>query len=175
MAALGALIGVGSAYVIFTHTDIIKTITGGMFIPFYPDAFFASVDWTHPIELILVHESLHFNATDGIYGRRLEEGVTEAAARLLVVRFGMLDADALKRLDAYPEERKAVERVLTGIMERTSRDHEYALEMLLAGYLSGQQAELNTVFGAGTWQEVLKLSHSRGTWQAHRVAKILGD
>ena len=34
LAALGALIGVGSAYVIFTHTDIIKTITGGMFILF---------------------------------------------------------------------------------------------------------------------------------------------
>jgi hypothetical protein len=42
--------------------------TSGVFIPYYPDAFFASVDWPVPMEMLLLHESLHFNAITEPFG-----------------------------------------------------------------------------------------------------------
>ncbi|HEV8335686.1 MAG TPA: hypothetical protein VGR67_04640 [Candidatus Polarisedimenticolia bacterium] len=93
-----------------------QMITYGMFIPYYPDAFFATIDWPIPMELLLVHESLHFNAADS-FGHAMAEGITETAARYLVRKYDLLTSSAVGRSKAYPTERKAVEFVIERIME----------------------------------------------------------
>jgi hypothetical protein len=148
--------------------------TSGMFIPFYPDAFFATVDWPVPLELILVHESLHFNATGMPFGGPLSEGITETAARYLVRDYELVAEGKVNRVDAYPLERKGVEFVLEEIVGRTTRSHDEALELLLEAYLTGRQDEMRTVFGSEPWERVIGLSHTRGDWQIHKIAKALG-
>lgn len=72
--------------------------TSGMFIPYYPDAFFAAVDWPVPMEMLLVHESLHFNAITDPFGARMAEGLTETATRHLVVKYGLLTEGDVRRI-----------------------------------------------------------------------------
>ena len=148
-------------------------LTSGMFIPFYPDAFFATVDWPVPMELILVHESLHFNASGRSFGPPLTEGITETATRYLALKYELVSPGKLNKTQAYPLERKGVEFVLEEIMERTRRSHDDALELLLKTYLTGRQDEMNAVFGPEAWAKVLKLSQTDGDWQTHRIAKVL--
>lgn len=149
-------------------------VTSGMFIPFYPGAFFATIDWPAPIELVLVHESLHFNATREAYGRPLLEGLTEAGAENIVLRKGLLTPGKVNRAGVYAQERKGVEFVVQEIMKRTNRSHEESLELLLESYLTGQQDKPVEVFGKDTWDKVVGLSMNDGDWQTHRLAEALG-
>jgi hypothetical protein len=148
-------------------------ITSGMFIPFYPDAIFVSVDWPVPMELVLVHEILHFNKTKDVFGMPLEEGLVETAARYLVVRYDLVTAYASRRVDTYPVERKGVDLVLEEIAKRTGTSRDEALELFLGAFLTGNQDAMNEVFGAETWERVIKLSQTRGGWQTHRIKKAL--
>lgn len=149
--------------------------TGGMFIPFYPDAFFATIDWPMPLELVLVHESLHFNAAEGPFGSSLVEGTTDTSARYLARKFELMSAGDLRRAESYPLERKGVETILEKMMERTGRSREQALEVLLETYLTGRQEEMTRIFGERAWNFVLRLSSAqRGAWQVGKIEKALG-
>lgn len=148
-------------------------ITNGMFIPFYPDAFFASVDWVAPMNLVLVHESLHYNKTGPDYGSPMLEGITELAARELVLKYGLLSAHEIAKGGAYPSEVKGVETVLGAMVSRSGGTRESALETLLAAYLTGKQAEMIRIFGKDPWTEVMKLGESDEGWQSHRISKAL--
>jgi hypothetical protein len=148
-------------------------ITSGMFIPFYPDAFFATVDWPAPIKLVLVHETLHYNKTGPEYGRPMTEGITEAGARALVLKYGLLSAHEVTKGGAYPSELKGIELVLEETMKRTGGSRDDALDLFLGAYLTGNQDPMCKVFGVGTWAEVIKLGWSDDGWQTHRIAKVL--
>jgi len=150
-------------------------ITSGMFIPFYPDAIFVSVDWPVPMELVFVHEILHFNKTREVFGRRLEEGLAETGARYLVLRYELLTDRALRRVDTYPVERKGVEMVLEEIMKRAGKSRDEALELFLGAFLTGNQDGMNEVFGAEAWERVIKVSQTPGGWQAHRIKEALSE
>ena len=151
-----------------------ENLTSGMFIPFYPDAFFISVDWPVPLELVLMHESLHFNATDSPYGRSMAEGITETGARYLVLKHELLSPYAVRQEEAtYPLERKAVELVLEEMMKRKSMSRDEAVELFLGSYLTGNQDGMIEIFGAETWKGVVALSHTRGTWRANRIKDLL--
>ena len=148
-------------------------MTSGVFIPFYPDAFFATVDWPAPLELVLVHESLHFNATEEPFGARLAEGITEEGARHIVRKYDLVSAMALLTKDIYPQERKGVEFLLDRMKERANLEHDLALETLLEAYVTGRQDAMTKIFGAETWQRVLKLSDREEDWQTHKIEKAL--
>lgn len=121
-----------------------------------------------------MHESLHFNAVGKPFGSRLEEGVTETAARHLVLEYELLDAGKVNRAGAYLDEMKGVEFVLEGIVERTARSRDEALDVLLEAYLTGRQDEMEKIFGAEAWERVLKLSGTRDGWQTHKIEKAPG-
>jgi hypothetical protein len=148
-------------------------ITMGMFIPFYPDAFFASVDWVAPMNLVLVHESLHYNKTGPDYGSPMLEGITESAARELVLKYGLLSAHEIAKSGAYPAEVKGVETVLGMMVSRSGGTREAALETLLEAYLTGNQENMIRIFGKGPWIEVMKLGESLEGWQSHKISKAL--
>ena len=148
-------------------------VTGGMFIPFYPDAFFATVDWTFPIETLLVHESLHFNAEERPFGAALVEGVTDVASRHLVRKYDLVSAGDVRRVDSYPTERKGVEFVLDRLMEKSGRSRDEAVDMLLGAYLTGDQNGLTSFFGAEAWGQVLRISHYPRSWRPGNIDKAL--
>jgi len=151
-----------------------ENLTSGMFIPFYPEVFFASIDWPVPIETILVHESLHFNKTGRRYGRPLSEGITEVGTRYLLLKYGLLTAPAINRVPAYESERKGVDLVLDEIMKRTGGSREDATDLFLEAYLTGHQDVMNKLLGNETWESVLRLSQSERDWQTHKIKKALG-
>jgi hypothetical protein len=150
-------------------------VTGGMYVPFYPETFFATVDWTMPIGAVLVHESIHFNKTGLPYGSSLTEAITESAARDLVVRYGLQTTAEIQRVPAYLEERKGVEYLLDEMTRRAMLTRQAALEMFLEAYLTGNQEKMAAIFGADAWSRVLELGGSDRTWQTHRIAKALGS
>jgi hypothetical protein len=125
------------------------------------------------MELVLVHESLHFNETGAPFGQPLKEAITETGARYLVLQYELLTQNALRRAEAYERERKGVELILEEIMSRTKRSREEATELFLEAYLTGRQDEMNKVFGAEIWKRVIELSRSQGAWQTHRIKKAL--
>lgn len=149
-------------------------LTAGMFIPFYPDSIFVSVDWPIPIELVLTHEILHYNKTGDVFGLPLEEGLADIGARYLVVKYDLLTAYSLRRVDTYPIERKGIDLVLDEMGKRTGKSHDEAVDMFLGALLTGNQDRMEEIFGAETWQRVIKLSNSRGDWQTHRIKAALG-
>jgi hypothetical protein len=150
-------------------------LTAGMFIPYYPDSIFVSVDWPIPVELVLAHEILHYNETKDVFGLSLEEGLADIGGRYFVVKYGILTAFSLKRVDTYPTERKGVELVLDAITKRTGKSRDEAVDQLLGAMLTGNQDQMKEVFGAEAWQRVTKLSYTRGDWQAHRIKAALGE
>jgi len=147
--------------------------TSGMYIPYFPEAFFVSVDWPVPMELLLVHEALHFNKVAAPYGHDMAEGITETGARYLVLKYELLLPREVRRAEAYPRECKAVELVLEEVMNRTTKTRDEALELFLESYVTGRQDRMNEVFGAEAWKRVVSLSQSRGGWQTHRIKQAL--
>ena len=150
-------------------------LTAGMFIPFYPEAIFVSVDWPIPIELVLAHEILHYNKTGDAFGLPLEEGLADTGARFLVVKYELLTAYSLRRVDTYPIERKGIDLVLDEITRRTGKSHDDAIDLFLGALLTGNQDRMNEIFGVETWERVIKLSNTRGDWQTHRIKAALGQ
>jgi hypothetical protein len=150
-------------------------ITSGMFIPFYPDAFFASVDWPAPMVLVLVHESIHFNKRGPWIGAALTEGVTETAARKITLRHGLLKKGDILRDRAYPDERKGVECILKQVMSRSGCTREMALERLLKAYLTGDQSGMDEALGAAAWGRIVRLSKTPGDFQTHRILAALEE
>jgi len=148
-------------------------MTGGMFIPFYPDAFFAAVDWPIPMETVLVHESLHYNSTGRRFGPPLAEGITETGTRYLILKYGLLSERDVSRRPIYESERKGVDLLLDEIVKRTEAGRDEATEQFLAAYLTGDQERMNKVFGVETWERVIKLSQSQDDWQSHKIKKVL--
>ena len=148
-------------------------MTAGVFIPFYPDSFFATIDWPIPIELVLVHESLHYNAADRTFGAAMIEGVTDVGARHLARKYELMSPGEIRSVDTYPLEREGVEQILEKITERTGQSREEALDLLLAAYLTGSQDEMAKIFGKEAWGRVLRLSGSTGSWHASKIRKAL--
>ena len=124
----------------------------GLNIPFYPDSIFVSVDWPVPIELVLVHEILHYNKTGDVFGLPLEEGLADIGARYLVVKYDLLTAYSLRRVDTYPVERKGIDFVLDEITRRTGKSHDESVDMFLGALLTGNQDRMQEIFGAATWK-----------------------
>ncbi len=149
------------------------SLTSGMFIPYYPDAFFAAVDWPVPMELLLVHESLHFNAAGRPFGGPLSEGIAETATRYLILKYELLTPRDVRREEVYPLERKGVELILEGIMKRTARSRDEATELFLEAYLTGRQDGMTGIFGVEPWERVIRLSRSMEDWQTHKIKKAL--
>lgn len=134
--------------------------TSGLFIPFYPEVFFATIDPNTPTEWVLLHESIHYNKTGRRLSRQLTEGITETLTRELGERHDLVTPKALRKHRVYPKERKLVGVILDAIMERTNCDRVEALNMLAAAYLTGNQAEMHAIFGVEPWEHVLGLSWS---------------
>lgn len=149
--------------------------TSGMYIPFFPDAFFVSVDWPVPMELLLVHEALHFNKVASYYGHEMSEGITETGAMHLVLKYDLLPMSAVRRAQVYPRERKVVELVLEEMMKRSAKSHDEALELFLEAYVTGSQDRMSEILGAEAWKRVVKVSRSRGGWQTHHVKAALQE
>ena len=152
-----------------------RVLTGGMFMRFYPDVFFATIDWPSPLPIVLVHESLHFNKRGTPWGVTLSEAITETATRDLVVRLGLQTEAELRRHPAYTQERKGVDYVLDEMARRSGASRPEALERFLGAYLSGNQEPMAAIFGADAWSRVLALGTSKQTWQSHHIARTLAS
>lgn len=152
-----------------------RIFTGGMFMRFYPELFFAAIDWPSPLPIVLVHESLHFNKRGTPWGVALSEAITETATRDLVVRLGLQTEAEVRRHPAYTQERKGVDFVLDEIMRRSGASRPEALERFLEAYLSGNQEPMAAIFGAEAWSRVLALGASKQTWQTHHIARALAS
>lgn len=149
------------------------SLTSGMFIRFYPDAFFASVDWPVPMRIVLVHESLHFNKLGTPYGRPLTEGITESATRQLVLDYELLSKRHVRKSKAYPVERRRVDFIIDEMMKRAELDERECLELLLEAYVTGNQDKMNAVFGAEAWARVVNLSHTSDNWSTRQIRASL--
>lgn len=149
------------------------TLTGGMFMRFYPDRFFANLDGSTPLAIVLVHESLHFNKRGTPWGVALSEAITETATRDLVVRLGLQTEADMRRNQAYTQERKGVDYLLEEMVRRSVANRPKAVELLLEAYLSGNQEPMEAIFGAEAWKRVVALGESKQTWQTHRIARAL--
>jgi hypothetical protein len=140
----------------------------GVFIPFYPEVFFSTVDPSAPLELVILHENIHYNKRGRSLGRPLNEGITETAARHIVILHELLPSRVLRDLEVYPRERKLVETIVREIMAETGSDHDAALDLLLAAYLTGDQSEMERIFGEDSWTRVIELSRSERKWHKLR-------
>ena len=130
----------------------------GVFIPFYPDVFFSTVDPFAPLELILVHESLHYNADNGSYGTPLLEGITDVGARHLIAKYGLLTRTTLRGTKTYVRERTLVELICARLAEETGSTEGEALETVLEAYITGDDGRLAQALGQQTWDAVVELS-----------------
>ncbi len=110
-----------------------------------------------------------------MFGLLLEEGLADIGARYLVVKYDLLTAYSLRRVDTYPIERRGIDLVLDEMGKRTGKSHDEAVDMFLGALLTGHQDRMEEIFGAETWQRVIKLSNSRGDWQTHRIKAALGE
>jgi hypothetical protein len=146
--------------------------TLGAYMPFYPDVLFSTVDPSQPLELILVHENLHYNATNGAYGPPLFEGLTDSAARRLVATYGLLGGAELRGKQTYPRERDMIDVLCRRLAEVSGKTEERALEMLLQAYLTNDDSALVEVFGAHAWGEIVELSWTP-KWRKSDILKIL--
>jgi hypothetical protein len=126
------------------------------------------------MEMLLLHESLHFNAITEPFGPRMAEGITETATRHLVVKHGLLTERQVRRVQVYPLERRSVELVLEEVMKRRTIGRDEAVDLFLEAYVTGRQDRMEGIFGAGVWRRILELGGSRGTWQTHRIQEVLG-
>lgn len=146
---------------------------GGMFIPFYPDVFFSTVDPAAPLGQVLVHESLHLNhGQKRRLGRTLAEGITESGARLLTERWGLLSGAQLLQTGAYEWECAAVDVLANEIARRTDSSHDTGVELLLEAYVTGDHKKVHAIFGAETWERVIELS-SAEPWPKRKVLQLL--
>ena len=151
------------------------TLTGGMFMRFYPENFFANLEGPSPLAIVLVHESLHFNKRGTPWGVALSEAITETATRDLVVQLGLQTEADMRRNQAYTEERKGMDYLLEEMVRRSIPSRSVAVELLLAAYLSGNQETMEAIFGADAWNRVVALGESKQTWQTHRIARALSS
>jgi len=149
----------------------------GMFIPFYPEVFFTTVQPSTPLGLVIVHESLHFNSRDRRFGHRLSEGITDVGARHIASEHGEVDERELRAFESYPTERDLVETILRGIVERTGRSREDAVDALLGTYITGSHVTMHEIFGAEAWQRIVELSRNHETWHQFErgVQEALGE
>ena len=147
----------------------------GAFMPFYPDVLFSTIDPTQPLEYILVHENLHYNAKNAAYGPRLLEGLTDAAARELVSAYALLGAAELRRLHrlkTYVYERDMIDVLCSRIAAKTGKSGEQALEVLLEAYLTNDDSALIEAFGERAWSEIVELSWTP-YWRKRDILEIL--
>lgn len=132
----------------------------GMYLRYYPDVFFATLDAPALMRHTLIHESFHFNKTGPGLGRTLAEGIAEAAATQLALEWGMVRKRALREANQYPNELGIVEYIIGRMKERTGMAREHALETLLHAHLTGDSTEMESVFGAAAWSEVVRASQN---------------
>ena len=144
----------------------------GVFIPCYPDVFFSTVDPFAPLELILVHESLHYNADNGRYGTPLLEGITDVGARHLVVKYDLLSRTKLRNTKTSVRDRTLVELICSRLAEINGITEEKALETMVEAYLTGDDSRLAQAFGEQTWDAVVELSWTR-KWRKSDLMKLL--
>ena len=150
--------------------------TLGAYMPFYPDVFFSTVDPSQPLELILVHENLHYNATNnGAYGSAWVEGLTDTAARRIVAKYGLLGAAELRSKQTYVQERGLIDVLCRRVSEVAGTTEERALELLLAAYLTNDDGPLVAAFGERAWGELVELSRTP-KWRKSDILEVLdGD
>jgi hypothetical protein len=77
----------------------------GLFIPYYPEVFFATVNPDVPTHMILVHETIHFNMKGPWIGQPLTEGITDAIARRLSLQHGLVTEHKANKWATYGAER----------------------------------------------------------------------
>jgi len=134
------------------------SITLGLFLPFYPDVFFATVNPTVPTHMVLIHETIHFNQHGVWLGHPLNEGIADSIARKLAEENRMVTAGQLKRWAAYETERRVVDYLIDRIVERTDHDRDAALDILVGTSVTGDQSKVIEVLGAEAWEQVLLIS-----------------
>lgn len=143
--------------------------TSGMFIPFYPEVFFATVNPNLPLDLIFMHETVHFNQEGVWMGRALVEGITETVARDLATKNGLVTGKQSRNYATYARERKLVDFIIDKIVERTEGDRESALDILLEAYVTGDHSRIKNVLGEEAWDRVLNTSRTARAW--HMVTR----
>ena len=148
----------------------------GMFIPFYPDVFFTTVQPSNPTSQVLVHGSLYLNRKDTRLGWRLRRGITGAAARSIARENGFFMPRGLHEYEDRIKERDLAERIQRGIVDRTARSPADARDVLLGCYITGDHAGLREIFGAEAWDRFVDLSRHYKNWdQVERgVTQLVG-
>jgi len=149
------------------------SMTSGMFIRFYPDAFFASVDWPVPMKIVLVHESIHFNKIGTPFGSPLAEGITESATQRIILDYGLLPKGQARKSKAYPVEQKRVKYIIQEMMSRVDLNERQALDLLVEAYVTGDQSNLNQIFGVDPWARLLQLSRTTDNWSTREIDQAL--
>ena len=151
--------------------DLLSVRARGMYVLYYPDVIFASLDAKATMRHTLIHESLHLNKTGPGLGRTLTEGIAEVAATQLALEWGMVRRRALREANSYPKELQAVNYVIDRMTERTEMGRERAVEILLHTYLTGDSTEVEAIFGTAAWSEVVHASRNLG--KVRKTAKQL--
>ncbi len=144
----------------------------GMYMPYYPEAFFATLDPHSPVSHTFVHENLHFNKAGPEIGRTLSEGIVEVASEHLGLKWGFVSKRELRNADYYRRETKLVEDILEGMMEQTGLPRDEMLEILLSTYLTGDSTRMNEILGTDAWSRIIKAAKShRDVAKVRKIAK----
>jgi hypothetical protein len=147
--------------------------TQGLFLPYYPEVCFATLDPEATLHHTLIHESLHFNKTGPGLGPTLAEGIVESAAARLALAWGLVTQGALHEANSYAKERGTVEYIVERMTEQSGMPAGEALDLLLHTYLTGDSTGMERLLGAAAWSEVV--AASRGFKNVRRTARrVLG-
>jgi len=143
----------------------------GIYLRYYPEVFFTTLEPDPLTRHTLIHEILHLNESGPDMGRALTEGIAEAAAAHLALEWGMVSRRALREANAYPRELELVAYLLDRMTERTGMPRAAALEILLHTYLTGDSTEVTAILGDSVWSEIVKVSLGHG--KVRKVARRL--
>ncbi len=164
---------------LFHNEASIYVTTRGMYFTYYPSAFFVSLSPASAMEVVILHETLHFNRIRKVYGRPLDEGITEEATRYLILKLGLGSRKMLSKEEAYSTERERVGVIIKELVKRTGMERGEAIELLLACLITGNQEPIEAILGEKPWVEVIQLSWTEGgsndRWFNHDIRKILAD
>jgi hypothetical protein len=151
------------------------SMTLGVFMPYYSEVFYATVNPSIPTRMVLIHETFHFNERGSWIGHPLREGIADTIARELAVKHAMVQPRKLKSWAAYEGERGTIDYLIERIVERTGGSREDAVEALVASYVTGDHGAVVEIFGSAAWDNVLRASRLTSSLDLERFKAALRE
>ena len=84
-----------------------------------------------------------------------------------------MPAHELREARTYPRERSLIDEIVERIAGETGLERDAALDLLVTAYLSGEQSEMERIFGTDSWTHVPPASRSERKW--HKLRRCVEE